>query len=1302
MKKKLVCFSLALSFALGNVSALTFADDSWKSGWTGKEGGKDFTVEDNSGSVVISNDKVNNGKFSDGEDSIIYYANEVSADNDFTLSAKVTIDEYNVMEESSNPQQGSVGIAVLDSLYNKTDDIAFDDAVFLGAYAEKKDSDAAIYPVYRDGSAKKTVGEALSDTFSNTGEGLGTFDLKIKKTGSAYTLTCGENSTTIKMDKLEESIYPCLYIARNVKATFTDVSLDVETRKAVSLTLSGEYKKDYLYGDDLDISSLTGTVVYDDGSQQKTQDFLVSGYNSKKVGAQKVTLSVGNAKADIDVTVSNLATEKIEVEYPPVKTKYALSSPFDPSGLVVTAYYADGTVKTLDESEIVCRMDGTTLNKGTILKSSGRRAVRVSQKPTSGIDTNVSGEFTLEIGKKKYTSIKVEKQPVKTKYYLGDKFSPTGMIVSATYTDDNGKEVTERLRSYEYKVVGFNSATEGEKVLKITDISGSVSADLYIKVVEKKAMGISLSKYPRTTYAIGEEFDGSGAEVVIDYDNGDKEPIKDYTLDTSAFSSDEEGKTSVTYKSSYGEVKLDITVADLEENKWRSATFGQSSGYDKPENASVTAENYGEATGKINVKAWNGSGKITNDHDGMTYYYTPIKGDEDFILSADVTVNKYLEHDNDDTKRNGQEAFGIMLRDVIPLVNEKGDIVTDVSKAEKDSEGEPVASNDSNVFASNMAIIGGYSGTGWPTDTTSLSYDKNTKINRINLLVRQGVTSTDGGGTRVGPYALSSQFPKEGNRYRITAKRLNGGIYASCYDYQTEETMEKYFYDESFLSTQSKEAYYVGFFASRWADIDVENVDFHTINKATDQSISTDEVEQSTPGMYFKNKVYSDTEKYTFNLDVRNSYGTVTIKLNNDIVVRDEPIKGIKDFTVNLAPESINSLVCVYTPEDTLSLTSYEPIVIRKSIYQKTIDKNLTTLYASPEGSFDAEGTKESPFDIDTAIGFVQPGQTVVLAGGTYKRTEPVTIAIGDNGTKDAPKTVMAEPNARAVIDGGNVSAGVVTTGNYWVFKNIDVTNCAENQKGFHLAGSNNIVENCKFYNNRDMGMQISRESALQEEFESWPSNNLIVDCEAYNNCDPSMINADGFGAKLTVGNGNIFRNCSSHHNVDDGWDCYTKVSSGAIGAVTLENCKAYKNGFKLNPDGTEEPYGAGGHNGFKMGGENVYVKHVLINCSAYDNDHNGITTNSNPALKLVNVKAYNNKTSNIRLYSDKPDEYDYDVQGVVSLNGGEDDVVGTLTQEKDKKNASQTPLESEINFWYIGGKSVNSKGAAANTAMLN
>ena len=1305
MKRRLLYMGIAFTMAFSNISiinTLAAVDNSWVSDWTGKDGSSNFTItatQDNI--VVIENTKANNGKFTDDEDSIIYYAKQLSNEDNFTLSATLTIDEYNTLEESSNPQQGSVGIAVLDSLYHKTDEISYDDGLFLGTYAPSKADSHTIRSISRNNSDKKVVSDPLSDAISNQGANLGSFDLSITKEDDVYTLTCGDNSTTIEMTALEDEIYPCLYIARNVKATFSNVSLITQSRRATSIELSGDYKKSYLYGEALDLSGLNATIFYDNDTKEETTSYLVKGYNPKKIGKQTITISKGSASANIEVSVKNLEVNKLNVDFAPIKTDYAYNDLFKSEGIQVSAEYSNGTTSILNPDQYYFTLDNNKLEPNDKLIGYGQKQIKVMRTAEEGITTRSNGHFYVNISKSPVSEITL-KAPNKTTYYLGDELDTTGIVVKSTYKNNAGKVVESIIQPQDYTISGFDTTSVGNKTITITSKSNpEAKAAFEINVYERQAEKLIITKYPRTTYAIGEDFDPQDMVVAISYDNGDIETTNAYAIDKSAFDNAKSGDTSIIIEADgFDNITLPITIVDTMDTKWRDTIFGQSSGYDKGiETIGTIADNPGTTQGKINIKAWNGAGKITADHDGIAYYFTDIAGNSDFKISADITVVKYLEHNNDDTKRNGQEAFGIMARDVIPLEDSNNGLTIDPTGAKLDADGYTVPQINNKVFASNIAILGGYSGTGWPSDPTSASYERNTKLNRINLMVRQGVTSTDGGGERVGPYALSTEFPKEGNKYKLTLERLNGGLYAKCYDYQSGETIEQYYYDDSFLTVQNKDVAYIGFFASRWAEIDVENVEFYETNKATDQVIAINEAIAQTPAMYFRDKTYSTNPEYKFKLDVDDSHGTVTIKMNNKIIAQDEPITNISEFTATLKTNSINKLVAVYTPSDSLNLTSYEPIIIRENIYHKSFDASSGTIYASTDGSFSGNGSIEKPFDIDTAIGLVAPGQTLILKEGVYKRTKPIEVVLGDNGRANNLKKVFAEDGKKVVIDSQGITAGGILGGDYWHLKGIDFINSAPNQKGFHLGGSNNIIEACKFYDNQDMGFQISRIGSSQATFDSWPANNLILECESYNNCDPAMINADGFGAKLTVGDGNIFRDCKSHHNLDDGWDLYTKVGSGAIGVVTLENCISYKNGWKLNADGTETKYESGGHNGFKAGGENVSVNHKFINCIAYGNGNNGITTNSNPAITLINVTSYDNEGCNVRLYSDKPQEFNYTVEGISSYNGGDKDVIATVTQNTDFTNNSETPLLSAINYW---SNAKDTLGVNVNNEVIN
>lgn len=106
----------------------------------------------------------------------------------------------------------------------------------------------------------------------------------------------------------------------------------------------------------------------------------------------------------------------------------------------------------------------------------------------------------------------------------------------------------------------------------------------------------------------------------------------------------------------------------------------------------------------------------------------------------------------------------------------------------------------------------------------------------------------------------------------------------------------------------------------------------------------------------------------------------------------------------------------------------------------------------------------------------------------------------------------------------------------------------------YYLQVTINIFENVVFEANRDSGLQISRYDTTAATKDLWPSNNLIINCTAFDNCDyPDQggtgENADGFAAKLTCGEGNVFDGCISYCNSDDGWDLFAKSATGPIGS---------------------------------------------------------------------------------------------------------------------------------------------------------
>ncbi|MFJ6854523.1 right-handed parallel beta-helix repeat-containing protein [Streptomyces sp. NPDC091271] len=273
-------------------------------------------------------------------------------------------------------------------------------------------------------------------------------------------------------------------------------------------------------------------------------------------------------------------------------------------------------------------------------------------------------------------------------------------------------------------------------------------------------------------------------------------------------------------------------------------------------------------------------------------------------------------------------------------------------------------------------------------------------------------------------------------------------------------------------------------------------------------------------------------------------------------------------------------------------------------------------LYVAPGGSDDAAGTESDPTTLSSAISRVTSGGTVYLRGGTYEYSETVTIPPGNDGTASARTTLAAYPDETPVLDFAAMSEdpanrGLAVNGAYWHIDGIVVEHAGDN--GIFVGGSDNVIEHVVTRFNHDSGLQISR-IASDTPDDEWPADNLILSSESHDNADSDGEDADGFASKLTSGPGNVFRYTVSHNNIDDGWDLYTKSETGPIGSVTIEDSLSYDNGTLS--DGTVNS--DGDRNGYKLGGDDIEVDHIVRRNIAYNNGHHGFTYNSNPGSMAV------------------------------------------------------------------------------------
>ncbi|WP_342421115.1 bacterial Ig-like domain-containing protein [Paenibacillus sp. FSL E2-0178] len=1173
------------------------------------------------------------GKIASGEEGLSFYYKELPVDTNFELQAKATVNLFNSRSSVSTPNQKSFGLMLRDTVGTNGDDsknisnyaaVGALDQVMKGFY--KKTSQIKL-PAF-SGINAPAAGEA--------------YDLSIKKSGNTYLLSIGEQTQIVTLDDtFTETIFAGIYVARDAEVTFSELDIKVETKSVSSLIAdtSGMTKTSYLVGEPLDLTGLAVKAVFSDNSEAvlSSADYIVTGFDSTKAGENTIKINYNGASATIPLQIIPLTVTSLSVKYEPAKTVYYPGDTFDPEGLVVVADYNDHYLITeLDRSLYSLSIGGQPVTDTSphVFTDSGPYEIHITSTETP----SMAAAFNVEVIDAALSKLEIRHEPKQTVYYIGDSIQLEGLAVYAHYSD--GTQI--RLTKDEYTVSPLNTSVPGDKEITVTHKAST--ATFHVKVQIKELTGIEVTGYPATTFFIGDNFNSDHLIVSKVYDNLDREVLSDFILDSSKFDNQRAGVYDIGIipaDTSIQPITYSVTVKEKLEPVWRSIQFGQSTS--AANNKMLLQED-----GTVELIALEGGGKVTEDHDGITFYYTELDASEDnFMLSADISVSAFAK-----TPYDGQESFGIMARDAI---------------------GTP---GNSSVFASNIAAIGGYSG-----GTKSAI--------GTQLFVRSGILKSDGTGSKgIQTIMLRNERPAPGNTapaapYRLTLSKTNSGFSG-----QLNNDQEAIIFEPDILNVQDSKMY-VGFYAARLATINIRNIQLTVTSAATDSPKVEPPAAPVAPSLSILSLSRTSTPQYQ--MIVRpNVNGTVTVKQGSKVIAQDIEAKADKRLAVPalLGDQGDTNFSITFVPDDTQYLTSYDKIVHNFTVTMSSYGEG-ENIYVSPAGTSAGDGTADLPLDLDTAIEYVRPGQHIIVLDGTYVRKSPLVIQRYNDGTAAAKKYLEAAPGARPVIDFDKKTEGVLLSGNYWHVKGLDFTRSAGNTKGFTVGGNYNIVENSRFYANGDTGLQISRTDGTAQELDEWPSYNLILNSTSFDNRDPADNNADGFAAKLTSGIGNIFRGCLAHNNIDDGWDLYTKAGSGAIGPVLIENSAAFNNGYLT--DGT---VGAGDKNGFKLGGEGIHVPHTIRNSIAFGNGAYGFTSNSNPGVIAINNIGFNNTRGNMSFTTYDQITADFRIDGFVSYQTGS---IG-----KDQYPAA---LAADNNFMYDGTASVNKSGKQltdANFASLN
>jgi len=1174
------------------------------------------------------------GKLAGGDEGISYLAYEVPANANFTLEATATIASFNGNASISTPNQKSFGLMLRDTVgEHRSTTVTTSNYVAVGAL------DTVMKGFYKSGVVNSEKGaQTKLNTYStaNVPTANEVYQLKIEKNQNSYTLTVdGESQLVTVEDLFAEQLYAGVYVARDAKVIFTNINLQFETAKVSSIGIDDSNMKTYYrLQEKLDLEGLIVTAMMSDNSEKilSNGDYVITGFDSSEVGSKVLTIHYKGKTALLNYEVVALELTSLELIYAAAKTTYYVGDELQLQGLTIEANYEDGYMYqelTPDlytiaiQDQVYDGYGNNELGEKHQLTTAGTYVVTIISTENS----NVSTEFTIDVVNASLTSIEIRQLPTKTTYFIDEALQLDGLIVYGHYSDHSSKRISRD----DITLSGFSTAIASIQELVITYRGQTATLSLLVK--EKEAVQLVVTSYPKTTYKLDEQLDLSELALAIAYDNGNLKAItdEDYTIDTSKYNAKVAGQYKLLITPNDDElasIDLLVTVREDSPVEWNSIRFGQSTS--SSNNTIEVADN-----GIVTLKAIGGSaGKVTGDHDGISFYYVELDALEDnFELSADIKVIEYAKSPDHD----GQESFGIMARDAIGTAN------------------------DSSVFASNIAAIGGYSG-------------GTSNKNGTQLFARTGIETSDGSGSQgIQSIRFNEERPAQVNtypaqNYRLTLAKTNSGFTGKLNDSKPETL-----YTPEILYVQDNKMY-VGFYVARLATIEVHNIELKVTSVASDAPKVEPPLVPLAASIEFASlQQTSTTEQYEVKVKA-NTPGSVTIKQANTIIVDDVAIEAhqVLSKATSLMVGN-NPFTISFIPSDNEYLESYETIILNRTV---TVKQYGDEIYVAPDGSTNGEGTVENPLDLDTAITYVAPGQTIIVQDGHYIRNSKLDIKKYNDGTADAMKTLKAAEGARPVIDFDKKSEGVVLSGNYWHVIGLDFARSAGNKKGFTVGGSHNIIELSRFYEHGDTGLQISRTDDSNN-IADWPSYNLILNSTSFANRDPSDNNADGFAAKLTSGVGNVFRGTIAYNNVDDGWDLYTKAGSGAIGAVTIEDSIAYNNGF---PMGSTELKGDG--NGFKLGGEGIHVPHVISNSIAFNNGTVGFASNSNPGVIANDNIGFNNPKGNIVFTTYSQITPDFTIDGFISY--------ATNSIARDQVPQS---TRAKKNYLFDGTKFANSVG---------
>lgn len=207
-------------------------------------------------------------------------------------------------------------------------------------------------------------------------------------------------------------------------------------------------KLDYRYGENLELTGGALEVIKESGATKtvKLTKDMVLGYNPKKLGQQKITVTYEGFKNEFYVNVEDYVS-KLNIEKP-TKLEYEYGESLDLSGGKVSVIMASGKI---DETVQMTASMVSEFNS----KQLGKQIIKVEYK-------DLQGTFQVNVVDK-VKGISIDTEPNKIKYEYGEKIDLTGATISVIKSSGiTTIPITNKMIS------GYNAKNPGTQIITVT------------------------------------------------------------------------------------------------------------------------------------------------------------------------------------------------------------------------------------------------------------------------------------------------------------------------------------------------------------------------------------------------------------------------------------------------------------------------------------------------------------------------------------------------------------------------------------------------------------------------------------------------------------------------------------------------------------------------------------------------------------------------------------------------------------------------------------------------------------------